>query len=140
MDNKVIEVLDYMGEKLGIAIDWTSENVMPQVTEFMERYRVYAIVENGIHIIMLMILVAMVGIFLKIMYKGIKTNDHDNIWYSIHWETGGVVPFTITIIIVVGIGFTISMAIDHIFNIAKWALIPEMQFFETFCNLLEQGK
>lgn len=28
MDNKVIEVLDYMGEKLGIAIDWTSENVM----------------------------------------------------------------------------------------------------------------
>ena len=98
MDNKVIEVLDYMGEKLGIAIDWTAENVMPQVTEFIERYRVYAIVENGIHIIMLIILVAMAGIFLKIMYKGIKTKDSDNIWYSMHWGTEGAVPFLIAII------------------------------------------
>lgn len=140
MDNKVIEVLDYMGEKLGIAIDWTSANVMPQVTEFMERYRAYAIVENGIHIIIFMILVAMAGILLRIMYKGIKTKDSDNIWYSIHWETGGVIPVVIGIIVVIGMGVTIVNAITHIFNIAKWALIPEMQFFETFCSLLEQGK
>ena len=35
MNNKIIEVLDYLGEKIGLAIDWTAENIYPQVIEFM---------------------------------------------------------------------------------------------------------
>lgn len=140
MDNKVIEVLDYMGEKLGIAIDWTSENIIPQVTEFMGRYKVYAIVEHGIYIIMFMILVAFIGVFFKVMYKGIKTKDRDNIWYDINWCTDGIVPIFITIVLLIGVGFTIAEIVEHVFEIAKWALVPEIQFVETFSNLLEQGK
>lgn len=139
MDNKVIEVLDYMGEKLGIAIDWTSANVMPQVMEFMERYQVYAIVENGIYIIMHMILVALMAAFLKIMFKGIKTKDHTNIWYDMSWSTDGVLPTLITIVLALLIVFAIVNAIDHVFHIAKWALIPEIQFFETFSNYLKSA-
>ena len=139
MDNKVIEVLDYMGEKLGIAIDWTAENVMPQVTELMGRYKVYAIVENGIHIIMLMILVALIGVFLKIMFKGIATKSLDNFWYDMSWSTDGILPIFITGILVVAAGFIIYTAIDHIFNIAKWALVPEIQFFETFSEYLKSA-
>lgn len=139
MDNKVIEVLDYMGEKLGIAIDWTAENVMPQVTEFMERYRVYAIVEHGIRIIMFMILVALIGVFLKIMFKGIATKDHDNIWYDASWSTDGFVPIIITIVLVIVAGIAITEVIDHVFDIAKWALIPEMQFVETFSNYMKSA-
>ena len=44
MDNKIIETLDYLGEKIGIAIDWTAENVYPQVLNFMARYKTYEIV------------------------------------------------------------------------------------------------
>lgn len=139
MDNKVIEVLDYMGEKLGIAIDWTSENVMPQVMKFMERYQVYAMVESGIHIIIFMVFVAVATFFLKIMYKGVKTRDEDNIWYSIHWETCGIIPIVIGILVVIGMGAAIVNAITHIFNIAKWALIPEIQFFETFSEYLKSA-
>lgn len=139
MDNKVIEVLDYMGEKLGIAIDWTAENVMPQVTEFMGRYQVYAIVEHGIHVIMFMILVALIGVFIKIMFKGIKTKDHDNIWYDMSWTTDGIIPVFITITLVAIAGFAIVTAIDHVFDIAKWALIPEIQFFETFSEYLKSA-
>jgi Zn-dependent M28 family amino/carboxypeptidase len=139
MDNKVIEVLDYMGEKLGIAIDWTSENVMPQVTEFMGRYKVYAIVENGIHVITLMIFAALIGVFLKIMFKGIATKDHNNIWYDMSWTTDGMIPVFITIILVVLAGFSIASAVDHVFNIARWALIPEIQFFETFSEYLKSA-
>ena len=137
MDNKVIEVLDYMGEKLGIAIDWTSENVIPQVTEFMGRYQVYAIVEHGICVIMFMILIAIIGVFLKVMLKGIKTKDHDNIWYDMSWSTDGILPTCITIVLLIGVGFTIAEVIDHVFDIAKWALIPEIQFIETFSGYLK---
>lgn len=139
MDNKVIEVLDYMGEKLGIAIDWTSENVMPQVTEFMGRYQVYAIVENAIWVIVYMVLVALIGVFLKIMFKGIATKDHDNIWYDMSWCTDGIIPVLITIFLTIAATFIIVTTIDHVFNIAKWALIPEIQFFETISNYMKSA-
>ena len=139
MDNKVIEVLDYMGEKLGIAIDWTSANVMPQVMEFMGRYQVYAIVEHGIRIIMFMILVALIGVFLKIMFKGIATKDHDNIWYDASWSTDGLIPIMITIVLVIVAGVAIAEVIDHVFDVAKWALIPEIQFVETFSEYLRSA-
>lgn len=139
MDNKVIEVLDYMGEKLGIAIDWTSANVMPQVMEFMGRYQVYAIVEHGINVIMLMIFASILGVFLKIMFKGIATKDRDNMWYDMSYCTDGLVPTIITIIIVIAIGLAIAHAIDHVFDIAKWALVPEIQFVETFSEYLKSA-
>lgn len=139
MDNKVIEVLDYMGEKLGIAIDWTSENVIPQVTEFMGRYQVYAIVEHALYIIMFMIAILIIAVLLKKMHKGIATKDHSNMWYDISWSTDGAIPCIITILAVIAIGYAIVTAIDHVFDIAKWALIPEIQFFETFSEYLKSA-
>lgn len=140
MDNKVIEVLDYMGEKLGIAIDWTSENVMPQVTEFMGRYQVYAIVEHSLHAAMLIVTIVIMIAFLKKMFKGIATKDRENIWYELSWCTDGVIPFVITFFAVVAIGFIAFEVANHVFNIAKWALVPEIQFFETFSSYLNGVK
>lgn len=37
MGDEVIKVLDKLGEKFGIAIDWTNENVMPYLKEVGER-------------------------------------------------------------------------------------------------------
>jgi hypothetical protein len=36
--NKVVEVIDALCEKFGIAVDWTSNNVLPYVTELMGRF------------------------------------------------------------------------------------------------------
>lgn len=139
MNNKVIEVLDYMGEKLGIAIDWTAENVMPQVTEFMGRYQIYAIVENAIYIIMCIISIIIGIAFIKKMFKGIATKDHDNVWYELSWATEGVIPVVITIGCVMAIGFIISELVTHVFDIAKWALIPEIKFVETCSEYLKSA-
>lgn len=137
MDNKVIEVLDYMGEQLGIAIDWTSENVMPKVTEFMGRYQTYAIVENGIHVMKFIILAVTLGIFLKVMFKGVATQDRNNIWYDIHYNSDGFVTIIITVISIVAIVWAITVVIDHVFEIARWALVPEIQFVETFSSYMK---
>lgn len=37
-NNKVIEVLDYLFQKFGIAVDWTSENIMPYIQVLCEKY------------------------------------------------------------------------------------------------------
>ena len=35
---EIINVLDYLCNKFGIAIDWTSENVIPYIEELCERF------------------------------------------------------------------------------------------------------
>ena len=38
MSQEIIKVLEYLGEKLGIAIDWTTENVLPYAEQLFKRY------------------------------------------------------------------------------------------------------
>lgn len=40
---EIINILNYLGQKFGIAIDWTSENVMPYLEELCGRYIQYEI-------------------------------------------------------------------------------------------------
>lgn len=35
---EIIEVLEYLGNKMGIAIDWSSENVMPYIKMLCDKY------------------------------------------------------------------------------------------------------
>jgi len=37
MANEIIKVLDNLGEKFGIAIDWSSANVVPYLQDLMTR-------------------------------------------------------------------------------------------------------
>ena len=36
--DQIIEVFDYLGEKLGISIDWTSENILPYIQTLCGKY------------------------------------------------------------------------------------------------------
>ena len=38
VSKEIIEVLDYIGEKIGVTIDWTSDNVIPYVKELCEKF------------------------------------------------------------------------------------------------------
>lgn len=40
---EIINVLNYLGQKFGIVIDWTSESVVPYLKELCERYIQYEI-------------------------------------------------------------------------------------------------
>lgn len=139
MDNKVIEVLDYMGEKLGIAIDWTADNVMPQATEFLGRYQVYAIINCVLWIIIWAITITLGVIVFKKAYKGVMSHDRDNIWYDLHWCSDGILTVIIAIFGIGAIAFMIGELITNVFDVVKWAVIPEMKFFETFSEYLKSA-
>lgn len=136
MDNKVIEVFDYLSEKIGIAIDWTSENVMPQVTDFMERYCIYNIVKCGVWITISLALIFSSVYIIKKVVKGIRSGDENNIWYQ-SWNTRNEeIPIvTIMILSAVIIVFTIC-AFMKIFTIIDWSIIPELKFIEVFSTYL----
>lgn len=35
---QIIDVLNFLGEKLGVAIDWTADNIMPYVVELFNKF------------------------------------------------------------------------------------------------------
>lgn len=131
MDNKVIEVLDYMGEKFGIAIDWTAENVWPQVTEFMGRYATYSIVRAIVWIAICVMIAVTAVIFLKIMWKSYK---NEGFWY---YNDFGMT--LIATVCGVALLFCIPGVFDNIFKIVEWSIIPEMKFVEVISGLLKSA-
>ena len=48
VSNQIIEVLDYLSAKMGIVVDWTAENMVPYLTDLIERMVSYQIVNKGI--------------------------------------------------------------------------------------------
>lgn len=46
MSEEIIKVLDNLCEKFGIAIDWTSQNVVPYLKELVGRFINYEVVTS----------------------------------------------------------------------------------------------
>ena len=47
VSSEIIEVLDYLGEKFGIAIDWTSNNVLPYLQTLADKFIKWEITEEN---------------------------------------------------------------------------------------------
>ena len=68
----IITILDELSARCGIAIDWTAENVMPYLEQFMEKYIRYTVAINlsGMMLV-LMLTVASLIVCIK-MYPNAK--------------------------------------------------------------------
>ena len=141
MDNKIIEALDYLGEKIGIAIDWTAENVYPQVLDFMARYKTYEIVIDITWIIFAIGCLFMTYICIKkyIIPARIKAiaEKPSNFWLNyirynyvedtceLQFGAGCLIVFIIIMSIISAFLFICSIS-----DIIKWIVIPEAQFYD----------
>lgn len=142
MNNKIIEVLDYLGEKIGLAIDWTAENVYPQVVEFMGRYKAYEIVINIIWI--LIALGCCFGMYLYIKKIVIPAKirctetREANLWFEC-WSSRDISCNIGGTILTVFLGCITLAAVITMFvsigDLVKWIVIPEMQFYEVIKSL-----
>ena len=142
MDNKIIETLDYLGEKIGIAIDWTAENVYPQVLDFMARYKIYEIVANCIWIIFAIGCIFMTYLCIKKYAIPARTKaiaeKQSNFWFEYtRWNcelqigAGCLIVFLIVISII-----SIILFICSISDIIKWIVIPEAQFYDMLKGVI----
>ena len=141
MSEEIIKVLDYLGEQLGIAIDWTSENVWPQVMDILGRYRLFELVSTGFWLIMEVIMVFSAFLILKRMakdYMKIKADQEDNFWwrrrYGDNEPTGfGWMLFIISLLL--GVTSVISIPFD-IGEMFKWLIVPEIKYLEMLTGLM----
>lgn len=143
MNNKIIEVLDYLGEKIGLAIDWSANNVYPQVMEFLTRYRTYEIVTDAIFIVLCLVFVFF---YIRFLVKGIypdyvlcQTEKKDTEFFE--WM-GGSCYMSVGAIIILVVGGIISAvlvgcAAFDISEILRWIFIPEAQFYNLISGIMQ---
>lgn len=141
MSQEIINVLNYLGEQLGIAIDWTSENVWPQVMDILGRYRLLEIVSSCLWIVVQAAFVVYALVVLVKCFKAsakIRTTKQDNFWwysgYTTNWMSGAGTVLVIT----AGIfGLTSLCTLPmEVGDLLKWLIVPEIQYLEMLKGLM----
>lgn len=118
ISEQVIEVLNHLSNKIGISINWTRQNILPQVQDFMSRYVQYKTQTN---ILGLIIWFLLLGLGVLLIYKGKKICQEDDIYglYEL-WYVFGIVAIVLSII------FTLF----NVTELIKLNIIPEMYLME----------
>lgn len=81
MTDEIIKLLDELAKRFGVAIDWTSENVMPYLLDLYERFIDYRLVVNLIPIIACVILTTLTIEFFIKVNKDLK-GEKETLWVT----------------------------------------------------------
>ena len=103
-NNQIVELLKELANQMGIAVDWTSQNIRPYIIDIMGRLARYEIFTSVIWILFFVIVILIASKLLKMSYKNFK--DEDNWTWDEEWfgysaiVLGGVILFASFCIII----------------------------------------
>ena len=126
MSDEVIKILDALTELLGLAIDWSSSNVLPYFQQLCNKYIKYEIATSIIWIV--------IGIVLLLggRYLFKKREYLDDMFFGI----SGMTIVVIIIVVLTG-GFMIT---TQVFDIATCITFPEKMIFYELQNIYSSYK
>lgn len=130
MSEEIIKILDDLGRRFGIAIDWSSENIMPYLQDLMSRFTSYEVITSIIWIVaaVIGIIGCSIGIFAINRHTN-KVLEEDP--YS-EWTIGRGVFITVSIFLIIAAVFCI---ISESLDIITCYTIPEKMLFEYVNSL-----
>ena len=134
MSDEIIKILDDLGQRFGIAIDWSSQNVMPYLKDLMSRFASYEVITSIIWIVIA--LVGIIGCLVGILVVNKHANkvlEEDP--YS-DWNSGRGVLIVIGII---AIGCFVICIIFQSLDIVTCYTIPEKMILEYLKDLSFNG-
>lgn len=138
VSDQIIQVLDYIGEKLGVSIDWTSENVMPYVQILCDKYIRWEIVTSIIWLIIGIILFVLAIASFRAGKSYSKKYDlynenHNEFRKYMYYDCHSVLFFILFGLLLL---ICISVILEQVFDIVKCICFPELQLFEYVQTLL----
>ncbi len=136
------EVVEVVCDKIGIAIDWTQENIIPYIMEVCKRYVTLNIIEEVLFVLFGVILVV-VGTILVISLskdaKRVYENDKDGFWFETY--CGGIEPSLMGFFGIIGAGIALLVGIVcvpcGVSELLKWIFVPEFQIIEELTSYLQ---
>lgn len=137
VSEQIIQVLDTLCEKFGLAIDWTSENVVPYLTTLCTKLITYEIWSSVATIIEGIVLGIVCVILVKKLYPVFKNGiENDRLNYDYGWRIGSV--FAIVGLVVFGVVF-ICVLENNVTNIIKCVTFPELVIVERVQQLINSA-
>lgn len=134
MSEEIIKILDDLGRRFGIAIDWSSQNVMPYLQDLMSRYINYEVMTSVVWIVVALIVI--IGCSIGIPATNKYANEVlENDPYS-EWDVG---KWLMILIFIITIGCFIICIICQVLDIVTCYTIPEKIIFEYLNSLLSNG-
>ena len=123
VSEQIIQVIDKLCEKFGMAIDWTGENVIPYIETLGQKLFTYEIVTSVAWMAIWLIIAICLVVVTKKVILMCKRNDFSEdfcffVTFALIFTSIFIYPITITTIV------------TQIMDIIKCATFPEMYVFE----------
>ena len=124
VSSEIIEVLDYLGEKFGIAIDWTSNNVLPYLQTLADKFIKWEISTSILWIAIAAFIIVIIITLINL--KGFR---------EINEETYGMLWIPIIALIIV----SFIVICIQIFDIIECNIFPEKALYDFIKVMLNQN-
>ena len=123
-NNQIVEILKELANQLGIAVDWTSENIKPFITDLMMRNAKYELFTSLIWIAFALIVAISCIVMIKRVDKENREGD-----LSDDDCCGMIILFAVLIVLASFIFFC------QIYDVGKALYMPELLLLETLKSL-----
>ena len=124
VSSEIIEVLDYLGEKFGIAIDWTSNNVLPYLQALVDKFIKWEISTSILWIAIAAFIIVMTITLINL--KGFREINEET--YGMLWIPAGLLI----------LGFFVVICVQ-IFDIIECNIFPEKVLYDFIKTMLNQN-
>ena len=129
MSEEIIKVLDELGKRFGIVIDWSNQNIIPYLQELLKRFIFYRNITACVWITISIAMIIGGIVMVKFLNKWRKSENYDSDYDD---EAIAAVGYIFSIcIIALGIG----LIIGNILGITKNICMPEMVVYEYIKNI-----
>ena len=126
MSDEIIKVIDELGKRFGIVIDWSNENVLPYLQVLSHIFIIYRTAMGIMTIVISVILIVIFGIGMKKLLEWRKSEKFsENIW-----DDDLFIFFLAMIGCVIGICIAAGVIIGNTAGIIQNLTIPELTILE----------
>ena len=129
VSEQIIEVLDYLGEKFGIVVDWNANNMIPIVQDLCDKYINWELA-TSIATLILLLIGAIAAI--KLLQRGVKVAKGKDEFFQDEENAMWMFPIGFFALVICS-GF----AIHEVFDVIKCVTFPELKIYEYITELIK---
>lgn len=82
MSKEIIKVLDELGKRFGVIIDWNNQNIIPYLQELLKRFICYRNITACVWIIISIAMTISGVVMIRFLNKWIKSDNYDKDYCS----------------------------------------------------------
>lgn len=131
MSEEIIKVLDELGKRFGVVIDWSNQNIIPYLQELLKRFICYRNITACVWIIVSIAMTISGFVMIKFLNKWRKSENYDSDYYG----DDELLAFLGYIFSICMIALGIGLIIGNILGIVENICMPEMVVYEYIKNI-----